>query len=208
MFIWHSCGVGIYPTRVSPFLSSNTFAWHSWRCHGWWGGRAWGRLGMINFLPWRCWRCWEGNIGEDLITEEPRSERSSPNCTLSEYRFQWDVGFDRWSIRMSIRVHRKAFLATLLLACFRGLTLSRIYSILWHKLWLLHASLAFITVVGLIDVVTVSNSAEFNFFAGHMHLRSGVYNKFSFLWFGGWWRWQKPIFRRWEECCLFSFEWP
>ena len=52
--------LGIYPTQVSPFLSSHTIAWHSWRCHGWWGSRAWGRRRMIDFLPWRCHWCWRG----------------------------------------------------------------------------------------------------------------------------------------------------
>ena len=57
-FTWHNCGMVIYPARVSPFLSKHTLAWPSWRCHGWWGRRAWGRLGMINFLHWRCHGCW------------------------------------------------------------------------------------------------------------------------------------------------------
>ena len=57
-FTWHSCGIGMYPARVSPFLSSHSFACHSWRLHGWWSRRAWGRRGMINFLPWRCHGCW------------------------------------------------------------------------------------------------------------------------------------------------------
>ena len=39
-------------------------------------------------------------------------------------------------------------------------------------------------------------------FADHVHRRSGVYNKFSFLRFKFWWRRQAPIFRRWEECCF------
>ena len=44
--------------------------------------------------------------------------------------------------------------------------------------------LAVMPVVGLHDVVKVSISAEFNsFFADHVHRRSGVYNKFSFLCF-------------------------
>ena len=75
-----------------------------------------------------------------LINEEPRSERSSPYCTVSEYLFYWDVVFDRWSTRMSIRVHRKAFQATILLTYPRGLSLSRIYPILLYKLWPLHTS--------------------------------------------------------------------
>ena len=63
MFTWHSCGMRIYPTLVSPFLSSHTSAWHNWRRHGWWGRRTWGRRGMINFLPWRCHECWRRKIG-------------------------------------------------------------------------------------------------------------------------------------------------
>ena len=39
-------------------------------------------------------------------------------------------------------------------------------------------------------------------FADHVHRRSGVYNKFSFLKFKGWWCRQAPIFGRWEECCF------
>ena len=61
MFTWHSYGIGIYPSQVSPCLSSHTVAWHNWRCHGWWGRRAWGRRRMISFLlPWRCHGCWRG----------------------------------------------------------------------------------------------------------------------------------------------------
>ena len=37
-------------------------------------------------------------------------------------------------------------------------------------------------------------------FTDHMHRRSGVHNKFSFLKFKSWCRWA-PTFRRWEECC-------
>ena len=89
---------------------------------------------------------------------------------------------------MSIRVHRKASLAIKLLANPRGLSLSRRCPILRHNLWPLHSSalhhLAVMTVVGLLDVVKVSISAEFkSFFAADVHRRSGVYNKFSFLWF-------------------------
>ena len=39
-------------------------------------------------------------------------------------------------------------------------------------------------------------------FADHMHWRTGVDNKFSFLRFKIWGK-QAPIFRRWEECCHF-----
>ena len=58
MFTWHSYGIGIYTTQVLPCLSSHTVSWHSWRCHGWWSRRGWGRRRMINFLPWMCHGCW------------------------------------------------------------------------------------------------------------------------------------------------------
>ena len=41
-------------------------------------------------------------------------------------------------------------------------------------------------------------------FADHVHWRSGVDNKFSFLRFQSWCR-QAPIFGRWEEWCFVSF---
>ena len=138
-FTWHNCGMVIYPARVSPFLSIHTFAWHSWRCHGWWGRRAWGRLGMINFLPWSCHGCWRrqarGRTCSTIGTKLSGLHSLYPNTV-----FKWDVVFDRWSTRMSIHIHRKAFLAIRLLAYPRGLSLSRIYPILWHKLWPLHVS--------------------------------------------------------------------
>ena len=58
----------------------------------------------------------------NLTSLEPRLERSSPYCRLSESRFWWDVVVDHWSIRRNIRFHRKAFRATILLACFRRLS--------------------------------------------------------------------------------------
>ena len=58
-----------------------------------------------------------------------------------------------------MRVHRKAFPAIKLLAHPRGLSLSRICPILWQ--FVCTSPLAVITVVGLLDVVTVSHSAEF-----------------------------------------------
>ena len=59
MFTWHSYGIGICPTQVFP-CSGLTVAWHS--C-GWWGRRAWGRRGMIDFLHWTCHGCWRRQAG-------------------------------------------------------------------------------------------------------------------------------------------------
>ena len=63
------------------------------------------------------------------ITLGPRLKRSFPYCIVSEHHFLRDMVFHHWSIRMSIRVHRKAFQAITLLAYPRGLSLSRMYPI-------------------------------------------------------------------------------
>ena len=193
----------IYPARVTAFLSIHALAWCSWRCHGWWGRRAWGRLGMINFLPWRCHGCWSRQAWGRTRWQARNHDRYEvfrlalyPNTV-----FLWDAIFDRWSTRMSIRVHSKAFLAIKLLAYPRRLSLSRIYPILWHKLWPLHAS-----ALHRRRASRCRLNFQFiliqNLFADHVHRRSGVDNKFSFHRFKGWWRKQAPIFRRWEECCF------
>ena len=62
---------------------------------------------MLKMTSWR---------KNSLTNQEPRSERSSLCCTLSEYRFWWDVALGRWPTRWSIRDHRKACLAIGLLA--------------------------------------------------------------------------------------------
>ena len=84
----------------------------------------------------------EGKLEEKLDDKPgtPRSEQSSPYYIVFESRFWWDVVFDRWSTRKNIRFHRKAFRATILLACFRGLSLSTKYPLLWHTPLPLHAS--------------------------------------------------------------------
>ena len=68
---------------------------------------------------------------------------------------------------MSIPVRRKTFPAIKLLAYPRGVSLSRIYQILWHKLWPLHSSALHWLLQPSSDFLMssrVSNSAEFKSF--------------------------------------------
>ena len=78
------------------------------------------------------------------------------------------MAFDHWSIRRNTRFHRKAFRAIILLACSRGLSLSRTYPILWHTqlplLAFATSPLAVMTIVGLHDFVKVSISASLRSF--------------------------------------------
>ena len=62
--------------------------------------------------------------------------------------------------------------------------------------------LAVMTVVGLLDVVKLSNSASFKSFLLIICIDTPQSTTNSFLKFKGWWRRQAPIFWRWEECCV------
>ena len=82
----------------------------------------------------------EGKLEEELV-DKPGTTIGTKFSVLHCIRIPFFMRCsDRWSIHMSIRVHRKAFLAIKLLAYPRGLSESRIYPILWRKLWPLHAS--------------------------------------------------------------------
>ena len=98
---------------------------------------------------------------------EPRLVRSFPYDTVFEYHFKRDVVFDRWSTHVSIHVHRKAFPA---INCWRILEdfhcqeFSNSLTLIVASSFVCTSPLAVITVVGLLDVGTVSNSAEFKTF--------------------------------------------
>ena len=110
----------------------------------------------------------EGRLRKNsLINQEPRSERKSLCCTVSENRFLWGVF---WPLILSYGYpcSSQSFPSgKKLQACPRGLSLSRMYPILWQTVassCVCTSPVAVITVVGLLDVVTVSNSAEFGSF--------------------------------------------
>ena len=153
-----------------PLRSSLALVSLSFDSCGWWSGRDWRRRRMIN-LP-----CLEDVIDveewelEEELAEKPGTTIGMKFSVLHCIRntvFLWDVVFDHWSIRRNARFHRKVFRAITLLPCSPGLSLSRIYPILWHTQLLL---LAFalhhwrLTVVGLHDFVKVSISASLKSF--------------------------------------------
>ena len=123
---------------------------------------------------WRNWQDWNHDRKEVLRVAR------YPNPI-----FKWEVVFHRSSIHMNTRFHRKAFRATILLACFRGLSLSRIYPTLWHTLLPLHASPLLHWRLCLSWDCTISSKYPFQHhsspFADRVPWRAGVDNKFSFL---------------------------
>ena len=91
-----------------------------------------------------------------LINQKPRSERRSPCYTVFEYRVE---------VLVSVFI-AKVFPAIKLLTYPRGLCQehAQFFDINCALFMRLHFTLAVMTVVGLLDVVKVSNSAEFKSF--------------------------------------------
>ena len=100
-----------------------------------------------------------------LTNQEPRSERNSP-C------YKYPCSSQSFPSDKTAGVSSKTFIV------------KNIPNSLTHTVaspFVCTSQLAVITVVGLLDVVTVSNSTEFkSLFADHVHRRSRIYNKFSF----------------------------
>ena len=103
---WHRHWMGINPTQIFTF-SSLTVAWSCCSREVDELDEDVGRL----FLSWRCHWCWRMRTGgrNSFTSLEPRSERSSPYCTVFESCFLWDVVFDRSSTHKNIFFSSQSF---------------------------------------------------------------------------------------------------
>ena len=195
-FTWHDCGMVIRPVRVSTFLSSDTFAWHS--C-GWWGRRACGRLGMINSLPWRCYGCWRKQAWGRTRWQARNHDR---NEVLRVAVYSNPVYNEMWFLTVDPFVRISVFIAKLserqycwrILEDFHSQEFFQFFDIHCGLFMRLHFS------IGCFDYRRITRfrqsihvSISQVLVADHVHRRSGVDNKFSFLKFGIWCR-QTPIF--------------
>ena len=106
--------------RILSF-SSLTVTWY---CRTWWWRRVWRRCRMMPLLSWRCHWGWRMRTGRRTRWQAWNHDRNEvlrvalyPNPVFNEMWF-----LTCWSTHMNIRFHRKAFQATILLACFRGLS--------------------------------------------------------------------------------------
>ena len=198
----HRHGRRINSTSILSFSSLTT----TWCCCSRWRRRARRRCRTMPLLSWRCHSSWKMRTGGRTRWQAWNHDRNEVLHVTLYPNPVWknNVVFDRWSTHVSIRVRRKAFRAIILLACFRGLSLSRKILDIHNRLFMrLHFT------IGGYDyrrTARFRQSIHFSIiqvlFADHMHRRSGFHNKFSFLWFKSWCK-QAPIFRRWEEYCSF-----
>ena len=175
---------------------------------GWGSRRAWGRLGWSRSCLKGVMGVEVGKLEEELDDKTWNHDRNEVlrGTLYSNTIFEWGMVFDRWSIRMSIRVHRKAFRAVQY--CWR--ILEDFHCQEYTQFFDINCGL-FVRLHFTIGGYDYRKTARFRqgihfgkiqvFFADHVHRRSGVINKLSFLRFKIWCR-QAPIFRRWQECCF------
>ena len=143
MFTWHRYWIGIYPTHVFPCSSLATLSLDTVEDV---------IVGEVDELEedvgWSI-SCLEsvidveeGKLEEELVDKSGTTfgtKFSMLHCIrIPSVNEMWFLTVDPF--HMSIRVHRKDFLAIKLLAYPRGLSWSRKNPILWHKLWCLHSS--------------------------------------------------------------------
>ena len=120
--------------------------------------------------------------------------------------FVMRCGFCPLTIQENIRFYRTAFLATILLACFRGLSVRNISNSWTYTVacsCVCTSPLALMTIVRLHDFVKVSISTSLKSFLLIICIdapESTTNSRSSSLRFECK---QAPIFRRWEECCSF-----
>ena len=125
--------IGIYPTQVSPCSSNHTVAWHSWRCHGWWGRRAWERRRrMIISCLEGVMDVEEGKFEEELVDKPGTTIGNEVLCVAL---YPNTVFNEMWFLTVDPCIRVSVFKAIELLAYHPwGVSLSRFFPILWHKL--------------------------------------------------------------------------
>ena len=189
IWTWHKHWMGIYTTQIFPF-SSLTVALHS--C-GWWSRRAWGRCRMINLLSSRChWFCLR--TGGRTRWQAWNHDR---NEVLRITLYSNPVFDDMWFLTVDPIIRITVFIAKLskrqycwrILEDFHCQEFFQFFDVHCGLFMRLHFS------IGGCDyrrTTRLRQSIHFSrnqiLFADHVHRRSGVYNKFSFVWFNGWWR--------------------
>ena len=182
--------------RVSPFLPFHTFAWHD----------CWRVIWMINFLPWRCHGCWRRQAWGRTRWQAWNHDRNKvlrvagyPNPVLNE---MWFLTVDPF-IRIFVIIAKlsKQQYCWRVIEDFHGQEYIQFLDIHCSLFMRLHFS------IGGYDyrrTTRFRQGIHFSqvLFADHMHRRSRVHNKFSFLRFKSWCR-QAPIFpkvRRMQFC--------
>ena len=161
---------------------------------------------MITLLSWRCHELEGWEIEEELFDKSGTAigTKFSVLHRVGIPFEKWDVVLDRWSIHK-----HSVFIARLsmrqycwrVIEDFQNQEYIQFIDVNCDLFMRLHFSIG-----GYDFRRTILGRHSINFsiipvlFADHMHRRSGVDNKFSFLRFKSWCR-EAPIFRRWEECC-------
>ena len=128
-------------------------------------------------------------------------------CYQFSCHYWWDVDFDRFSRDTCNRCSSQSFPnESTAGVSWRSMTVTNNSNCLTYNVassLVCTSPLAVITVVGLLNVVMVSNSAKVKvFLTDHMHTRPGINHKLSLLRRFCWRSRKYPLFCRREECSL------
>ena len=199
---WHSHWMGINCTLILSF-SSLTF---TWGC-SWWRRRA-RRSRKMPLLSWRCRWSWRMRTGGRTRWQAWNHDR---NDVLRVVLYPNPVFNEMWFLTVDPFIRISVFIANLSKRQYCWRVFEDFHFQEYVQFFDIHCSL-FMRLhfsIGGDDyrrTVRLRQGIHFSIIqvllADHMHRRTGVDNKFSFLRFKIWCR-QAPFFRRWEECCSF-----
>ena len=198
---WHGRLMGIYPARIFPF-SSLTVAWC---CRSWWRRRAWGRCRMMTLLSWKCHWCWMNeNWRTNLLADKPGTKIGTKFSMLNWIRIPFWMRCGFWPLIHSseYQFSSQSFPSDNTAGVLsRTFIVKNIPNSLTYKIASSCVCTSPLAVIDYRRTARFGQSFHFSitqvFFADHVHWRSGVDNKFSFLRFKSWCR-QAPIIRRRE----------
>ena len=198
---WHRHWRGIIFSSVLSFSSLII----TWWCR-WWRRRAWGRCRTRPLLSWRCLWSWMIRTGGRTRWQAWNDDRNEVLCVAlylnTVFNEMWFLTFGPF-IRVSV------FIVKLSERQYCWRVIEDFHSQENVQFFDIHCS-PFMRLQFSIGGDDYRRTTRFRqgihfsitqvLFADHVHRRSGVDNKFSFLRFKSWCR-QAPIFRRWEERC-------
>ena len=196
---WHSYWRDVTLSSIFSFSSLN-FTYCRWRRRGrrrWWG---------MTFLSWRwLWSCWRSRRRSWQAWTHKRNE------VLRVAGYPNPVFYQMWFLTVDPFKRISVFIAKLSERQYCWRVIEGFHSQEYIQFFDIHNCL-FMRLHFSIGGYDYRKTARFRqgihfsiiqvLFADHVHWRSGVDNKFSFLRFKSWCR-QAPFFRRWEECCCF-----
>ena len=205
IWTWHTHWRGINFPLILSFSSLTV----TWCCCSWWRRRAWGRCRKMPLLSWRCHWSWRMRTGGRRTRWQAWNHDRDEVLLVARYSNA--VFHEMWFLTIDPFIRISVFIAKLSERQYCWCVVEDFHSQEYTQFFDIHSCL-FMRLhfsIGGYDyrrTTRLRQSVHFSItqvlYADHMHWRSGVHNKFSFLRYKIWCG-KAPIFGRWEESCFF-----